>query len=140
MESLASSLEFVYGNFELVLDEYNEIASERVQQILEVLSTERHNYSVLKENKLSDTSCDPGEPKKENIDPVPEPDTKEQMPAVKANDVRFKKLTNDKLVEIEMNQYSAATRRNTQLGSRVFNCTHPSIRPVKTGPYIFFSK
>ena len=87
MDSLASSPEFVYGNFNLILDEDNEIAQEGVQQILEVLNTDIERFngiinSVFEENKLGDTttSC---EPKKENIDP--EPDTKEEPPAVKAN-------------------------------------------------------
>ena len=33
MESLASSQEFLYGNYDLVLDEDNEIAPEGIQQI-----------------------------------------------------------------------------------------------------------
>ena len=84
MDSLASSPEFVYGNFDLILDEENEIAPEGVQKMLEVLNTDMEGFndiinSVFEENNLSDTttSCDPNEhnePKKVNIDP--EPDTK----------------------------------------------------------------
>ena len=124
MESLASSPEFVYGNFELILDEDNEIAPEGVQQILEVLNTDIEGFndiinSVFEENNPCDTttSCEPNE----HIDP--EPDTKEEPPAVEVNNTRFKKLTDGELGEIEANQYSAATRRNTQWGVRVFNGT-----------------
>ena len=120
LTSLASSPEFVYGNFDLILDEDNEIAP-RAQQTLEVLNTDIEGFndiinSVFKENKPSDTttSCDPNEPKKENIDP--EPHTKEEPPAVKANSTRFKKLSDGELDEIGANQYSAATRQNTQRG------------------------
>ena len=85
--------------------------------------------SVFEENS---PSCDPNEhnePKKENIDP--EPDTKEP-PAVKANIIRFKKLTDGELDDIEANQYSAATRQNTQWRVCVFNRTYPLICSVKT--------
>ena len=68
MESLASSPEFVYGNFDLVIDEDNEIAPESVQQILEMLNTDVEGFndiinSVFEENKPTDTNCDPNEPK-----------------------------------------------------------------------------
>ena len=151
MESLASSPEFVYGNFDLILDEENEIAPEGVQQILEVLNTDMEGFndiinSVFEENNPSDTttSCDPNEDnelKKENIDQ--EPDTKEP-PAVKANITRFKKLTDGELDDIEANQYSAATRQNTQWRVCVFNRTYPLICSVKTDCIVlvhtFFSK
>ena len=133
MESLASSPEFVYGDFELILDEDNEIAPEGVQQILEVLNTDIEGFndiinSVFEENNPSDTttSCEPNE----HIDP--EPDTKEEPPAAEVNNTRFKKLTDGELDDIEANQYSAATRRNTQWGVRVFNGTYHLICPVKT--------
>ena len=53
--------------------------------------------SVFEENKpsVTTTSCDPNEPKKENIDP--EPYTKEEPPAVKANSTRFMKLTDGEM-------------------------------------------
>ena len=82
----------------------------------------RQNYippTSSGDKKPSDTttSCEPNE----HIDP--EPDTKEEPPAAEVNHTRFKKLTDGELDEIEANQYSAATRRNTQWGVRVFNGT-----------------
>ena len=46
MESLASSPEFVYGNFDLILDEENEIAP-GVQQTLEVLNTDMEGFNDI---------------------------------------------------------------------------------------------
>ena len=113
MESLASSPEFVYGNFDLILD---------IEGFNDIIN------SVFEENNPGDTttSCEPNE----HIDP--EPDTKEEPPAAEANNTCFKKLTDGELDEIEANQYSAATRRNTQWGVHVFNGTYHLICPVKT--------
>ena len=65
METLASSTEFVYGNFDLEIDEDNEIA-------LEMLNTDVEGFnditnSVFEENKHSDTSCDLNERKEEKM-------------------------------------------------------------------------
>ena len=81
---------------------------------------------------LNDTAplyAEATEPKIEHHEPKPQEQKRNEPDAEPANATatgpgRFKKLKTEDLVNIEANQFSEATKRNTQWGVRVFNGTN----------------
>ena len=148
MESLQHTTYLVYGKFELILPDDNVESAEEVKQTLEALSTDMEAFEDILANVLNEDNVEPcqlsvpnplndtaplyaeaTEPQVENHEPKPQVQKRNEPETEPANTTatgpgRFKKLKTEDLVNIESNQYSEATKRNTQWGVRVFNGTN----------------